>query len=415
MKKLNEIPGLFSLPVLVGSLGFFVDIYDLLLFNIVRKSSFASLHVPEPLMKTAGESIISWQMFGLTIGGILWGIMGDKKGRKEVLFASILLYSLATLANSWVTTLNQYTLLRFIAGLGLAGELGASITLVSEMLPAEKRGPASAIIATSGVMGTIAAYFIHSWSGGDWRLCYQIGGAMGLLLLFLRVGVLERTLYEKAKRPEVSMGNWLHFFSNPNRLGRYLRCIGIGLPVWFGIGIMISFSDEFARRFGIDNFDQPKALMLQYVALAFGDLSAGLLSNYFRSRRKTLFLFYALYLIGFLWFFLAKGGGTAQSMYAICMLLGFASGISVVYITLSAEQFGTNLRATAAISIPNLVRGVLPLMIWLFQWLRSESVLNNYVQAAFITGIIVFITGIASVYYTRESYGQSLDFLETNK
>lgn len=415
MKKTTITPGIFSLPVLVGSLGFFVDIYDLLLFNIVRKSSFTSLHVPESLMKTAGESMISWQMFGLTIGGILWGIMGDKKGRKEVLFASILLYSLSTLANSWVTNLNQYTILRFIAGLGLAGELGASITLVSEMLPAEKRGPASAIIATSGVMGTIAAYFIHTWSGGDWRLCYQIGGVMGLLLLFLRVGVLESSLYEKAKQPHVPMGNWFLFFSNRNRLGRYLRCIGIGLPVWFGIGILISFSDEFAKRFGISNFDQPRALMLQYVALAFGDLTAGLLSNYFKSRKKTLFLFYGLYLIGFLWFFLTKGGGSATSLYAICMLLGFASGISVVYITLSAEQFGTNLRATAAISIPNLVRGVLPLMIWLFQWLRSEAILNNYIMAAFVTGMLVLITGFVSVYFTRESYGQSLDFLETNK
>ena len=191
--------GIFSLPVIVGSLGFFVDIYDLLLFSIVRKKSFTDLHVAEDAMKTIGENIISWQMIGLTIGGILWGILGDKKGRKNVLFGSILLYSLATIANGFVTDVNQYTWLRFIAGLGLAGELGASITLVSELLPKEKRGLGATIIATSGVMGTITAYFVYNLSGNDWRLCYFIGGGMGLALLFLRVRVLESGMYDKVK------------------------------------------------------------------------------------------------------------------------------------------------------------------------------------------------------------------------
>lgn len=176
--------GIFSLPVIVGALGFFVDIYDLLLFNIVRKASFKELGVPPEAMKNLGENMLNWQMIGLTIGGIAWGIMGDKKGRKSVLFGSILLYSLATLANGFVKDMDQYSWLRFIAGLGLAGELGASITLTSELLPKEKRGIASAIIATSGVLGCIAAYFVYMLSGENWRLCYFIGGGMGLALLF---------------------------------------------------------------------------------------------------------------------------------------------------------------------------------------------------------------------------------------
>src|SRR5688572_18929614 len=198
--------GVFSLPVIIGALGFFVDIYDLLLFNIVRRSSFSELGVAEEAMKTVGERIISWQMIGLTVGGIAWGILGDKKGRKSVLFGSILLYSLATIANGFVQTIEQYTWLRFIAGLGLAGELGASITLTSELLPKEKRGIAAALIATSGVMGTITAYFVFKLSNGDWRLCYFIGGGMGLALLFLRAGVLESRMYDSLKQVNVKMG-----------------------------------------------------------------------------------------------------------------------------------------------------------------------------------------------------------------
>ncbi|MES2892208.1 MAG: MFS transporter [Bacteroidota bacterium] len=404
--------GIFSLPVIVGSLGFFVDIYDLLLFSIVRKSSFRELGVSEEAMKTVGESIISWQMVGLTIGGILWGILGDKKGRKEVLFGSILLYSLATIANGFVTTIGQYTVLRFIAGLGLAGELGASITLTSELLPKHKRGIAAAIIATSGVMGTITAYTVYYFSGEDWRLCYFIGGGMGLALLFLRVRVLESGMYDAVKNAKVPLGNFLMFLNSRSRFLRYLRAITIGLPVWYVIGVLISFSDEFAKRFGIDNFDQPKALMLQYVALAFGDMGAGFLSNYIKSRKKALLVFYFILSVFIFLFFATKGGGNAFNMYLLCMGLGFGSGISVLYITMSAEQFGTNLRATAAISIPNLVRGFLPLILLLFQFLRGKTILDNYLTAAWITGIVIIVIGFTSVLATNETYGKELDFIE---
>lgn len=412
LNKQNKTYGVFSLPVIIGALGFFVDIYDLLLFSIVRRASFMELGVAEDAMKSIGESIISWQMAGLTIGGIVWGIIGDKKGRKSVLFGSILLYSLATIANGFVTNIEHYTWLRFIAGLGLAGELGASITLTSELLPKEKRGIAAAIIATSGVMGTITAYFVFKLSGEDWRLCYFIGGGMGLSLLLLRVGVLESVMYNKVKDVNVQMGNFWMILSNRERLFRYIRCIFIGLPVWYIIGLLISFSDEFAKQFGIAGFDQPKALMLQYAALVFGDMGAGFLSNFIKSRKKTLLIYYGITTVFIILFFSLRGGGSAFNMYLLCMGLGFGSGISVVYITMSAEQFGTNLRATAAISIPNLVRGMLPLILWLFQLLRHKSVLNDYVTAAWVTGAIMLIIGFVSVLYTRESYGKELDFVE---
>lgn len=404
--------GIFSLPVIVGALGFFVDIYDLLLFSIVRKKSFHDIGVPDEAMKSIGESIISWQMIGLTIGGIIWGILGDKKGRKSVLFGSILLYSVATIANGFVTEVNQYTWLRFIAGLGLAGELGASITLTSEILPKEKRGIASAIIATSGVLGCIAAYFVYMLSGDDWRLCYFIGGGMGIALLFLRVSVLESGMYDDTKKSKIPFGNFLMMLNNKDRFMRYLRGILIGLPVWYIIGVLISFSDVFAKEFKITGFDQPKALMLQYAALAFGDMAAGFFSNYIKSRKKTLLIYYGITAIFIILFFALRGGGNAFNMYLLCMGLGFGSGISVLYITMSAEQFGTNLRATAAISIPNLVRGFLPLIILLTQFLQSKYVFNDYITAAWVTGLIVMITGFVSVLCTKETFGKDLNFTE---
>ncbi|MCU0374932.1 MAG: hypothetical protein MUF24_06450 [Chitinophagaceae bacterium] len=236
---------------------------------------------------------------------------------------------------------------------------------------------------------------------------------MGLGLLFLRMGVLDSTLYQKSVQNEVPMGNLLMLINNQKRFFKYLKCILIGLPVWYVIGVIISFSDEFARNFGIEGFSQPKALMLQYTALVFGDMGAGFLSNRLQSRKKTLMVFYGIISIFLVLFFALKGGGSATAMYAICMGLGVGSGISVVYITMSAEQFGTNLRATAAISVPNLVRGFLPLIILLFQWLRSPALLNNYVIAAWVTGVIVLLTGFISVLLTQETFHKDLDFIES--
>lgn len=406
--------GLFSLPVIVGSLGFLVDIYDLQVFAITRINSFRTLGVTDPdAMQAVGENIINWQMGGLMLGGILWGVLGDKKGRKSVLFGSILVYSLATIANGFVQDINTYSLLRFVAGLGLAGELGASITITTEMLPKEKRGLAAAVIATSGVLGGISAYFVSYLAGPEnWRVCYYIGGAMGIILLFARMGVFDSSMYKTAKEGGLQMGNLLMFFNKRERFFRFLRGIVIGLPVWYVIGVIITFSDRFAKEFGIVGFDQPKSLMLQYAALAFGDLGGGILANVLKSRKKTLYIYYVILSIVIALFFITKGGGSATNMYLFCMAMGFGAGISVLYITMSAEQFGVNLRATAAISIPNLVRGFLILMLLVFKFLRSESGLNDYITGAWVLAIIVMIFSWLAVYYTKETFGKDMDFVE---
>ena len=402
--------GIFSLPVIVGALGFFVDVYDLLLFAIIRKPSLESLHLSPEEVLSKGELIISVQMIGLMVGGVIWGIMGDKKGRLSVLFGSIILYSLANIANGMVQTVPQYILMRFIAGIGLAGELGASITLVSEMLPKEKRGIAASVIASVGVCGAVTAYFVYQLFH-DWRLCFYIGGIMGLLLLILRANVMESGLFGEVKKTNVQRGNFLMLFNNRNRFLRYVKGVVIGLPVWYVIGILITFSDKFGKEFGIAGIDPGKAIMYQYIAIGIGDLSAGLLSNYLRSRKKALFIFFGILTFFVVLYFLQSGGrGTTQTMYLLCGGLGFGAGFSVLYITMSAEQFGTNLRASTAISIPNVVRGILPLIILLHRGLRNLT--GNYVTGGWITGVIVMLFAVIAAYHTKETFGKDMDFIE---
>jgi MFS transporter, putative metabolite:H+ symporter len=402
--------GVFSLPVIVGALGFFVDVYDLLLFAIIRKPSLESLHLSPEEVLSKGELIISVQMIGLLVGGIIWGIMGDKKGRLSVLFGSIILYSLANIGNGMVQTVPQYTIMRFIAGIGLAGELGASITLVSEMLSKEKRGIAASIIASVGVCGAIAAYFVYQLFL-DWRLCYYIGGVMGLFLLLLRANVMESGLFGEVKKANVQRGNFLMLFNNKNRFFRYVKGVVIGLPVWYVIGILITFSDKFGKEFGIAGIDPGKAIMFQYIAIGIGDLSAGLLSNYLKSRKKALFIFLGILSFFILLYFLQSGGrGTTQTMYLLCGGLGFGAGFSILYITMSAEQFGTNLRASTAISIPNVVRGILPLIILLHKGLRNLT--GDYVTGGWMTGIIILGMAIFAAYHTEETFGKDMNYLE---
>jgi len=400
-------PSIFSIPVLVAALGYFVDIYDLLLFGIIRKPSLASLGLSPQEVLTQGEFIISVQMVGLLLGGILWGVMGDKKGRLSVLFGSIILYSLANIANGMVTTVNQYALLRFIAGVGLAGELGAGITLVSELLSKEKRGLGTSLVAGFGLTGAIVAYFISKEF--DWRVCYYIGGAMGLLLLVLRISVFESAMFTLVKETKVIRGNFFMFFTNKERFSKYIKCILIGLPTWFVIGVLVSFSDQFGIRMNLtEAVDPGKAIMFAYVGISLGDIAVGFLSQALKSRRKALFIFYILTMITMVIFFM-QDGGSASTMYLICGALGFATGFWAIFVTIAAEQFGTNLRATAATTVPNMVRGALPLIILLFKSLRETT---GFISGAIITAVVIMIITWIAAYYTKETFGKDLRYVE---
>jgi MFS family permease len=404
---LNKSNTLFSLVVIVSALGFFVDVYDLLLFAIIRKPSLSDLGLSAEQVLNEGEFLISIQMLGMVIGGIAFGILGDKKGRLSVLFGSILLYSVANILNGVVHDTERYAVLRFIAGFGLAGELGAGLTLVSEQLPKEKRSMAVALVAGFGILGAVSAFFINNIF--DWRTSYYIGGVLGLLLLIMRIRVHESGLYKDVKQATIERGNFFMFFTDRKRFSRYIKCILIGVPVWYIIGILITFADQFGKEFGIAGVDPGKAIMFLYLGIAFGNLSVGWLSQQLKSRKKALFIFYGITILFCILFFLQKNGSTTI-IYVLSFCLGFGAGFNVIYLTFGVEQFGTNLRATAAISIPNMVRGALPLMIMLFKYMRG--IFNDYVTGAWVTGIILFVIAIISAVSIKESFGKELDFLE---
>lgn len=401
----------FTTAVLVAALGYFVDIYDLLLFAIVRVESLQDLGLSPAQITTDGESILSWQMIGLLIGGIIWGIMGDKKGRLSVLFGSIVLYSLANIANGLVQNVEQYKWIRFVAGLGLAGELGAGITLVSELTSKEKRGIATSLVAGIGLMGAVVAFFMKQ--NFDWRTCYFIGGGLGLMLLILRISVFESGMFHEAKKQDVQRGNLLMFFTNRDRLKRYVLSILIGLPTWFVIGVLVAFSNDFAREFGIEEkIDPGKSIMFAYAAISIGDVLIGFVSQWFRSRKKALYLFYGITALFMVLFFTALYDGSPNALYWICAGLGFGTGFWAIFVTMGAEQFGTNIRATAATTIPNMVRGLLAVFITpLFQWLRGFESLG-YVNGAIVAAVIIMAIAIVSSLLVKETFGKDLNYVE---
>ncbi len=398
---------LFSAPVIVAALGYFVDIYDLLLFTQIRISSLQDLGLGEGEISRVGTSILNYQMTGLLLGGILWGMLGDKKGRLSVLFGSIILYSLANIANGMVQTVEQYSLCRFIAGIGLAGELGAGITLVSELLPKEKRGIGTSLVAGIGLTGAVAAYFIKEQF--DWRTCYYIGGGLGLMLLLLRVSVFESGMYRDIESKQVARGNFFAFFSSGERFRKYMLAILVGIPTWYVIGRLVAFSNEFGKAFDLDGkVDPARAVMFAYVGISIGDVLIGLLSQVLRSRKKALYVFYGITIVGLILFF-RQEGGTVEHMYWICALLGFGTGFWAIFVTMAAEQFGTNLRATAATTVPNMVRGSLPLITMLHDALMPSQ---GYVQAAAITGVVVMAIALSAAYFSKETFGKDLAFVE---
>lgn len=407
----QKLKYLFSFPVIVAALGYFVDIYDLLLFGIVRVPSLKSLNLNPDV---AGTLIINFQMIGLLIGGILWGILGDKKGRLSVLFGSILVYSLANIACGFLpqipfedkTTL--YAILRFIAGVGLAGELGAGITLVSESLPKELRAIGTSIVAGFGLLGAVVAQLTVELAG-DWTIAYFIGGGLGLLLLLLRVSVVESGIYKEIEHSEdIRKGNFFSFFTNKQRFIKYIKCIAIGLPTWFCIGILAVMGNQFAPSFGIESINPGKAIMWAYVGISVGDFASGFISHWLKSRKKAIFYMMLFTIVGVV--MMLFGGTNSENMYYFyCAWLGLGTGYWAMFVTVGAEQFGTNIRSTATTTIPNMVRGTLPLMLIAFDSLKVN---NGVIFSATAIGLVIFFLGIYSTLTIEETHNKDLDFIE---
>lgn len=403
--------GLLSAVVIVASLGYFVDIYDLVLFSIIRVDSLKGIGITDPAELTAqGLSLLSMQMWGMLLGGVLWGVLGDKRGRLSVLFGSILLYSLANIANGFVQTVEQYAWLRFVAGIGLAGELGAGITLVAESLPKEKRGYGTMIVATVGVSGAMVAYLIGQKFG--WRNAYFIGGGLGLGLLALRAGVLESGMFESTKGTDVARGNFFSLFTNGPRFYKYLRCLLVGVPFWFLVGILITLAPEFGKQFGLTGpVTGGLSIFWCYFGITLGDFTSGAVSQWMRSRTRALriFILATASMVGVYLFTLR--GASPNTFYTVCFLIGYASGFWALFVTVAAEQFGTNLRSTVATTIPNFARGATVIIVPLFQYLKSQPALGM-VGGAAIIGVVTLGLAFFSSSTLPDTYAKDLDYVE---
>lgn len=395
------------LPVFVGALGYFVDIYDLVMFSIVRVPSLVALGVPEYEILDIGVILLNCQMAGLLIGGIFWGVVGDRKGRLSVLFGSILLYSLANIANGFVTSVGAYAILRFIAGVGLAGELGAAITLVSEILPKEVRGYGTAVVAAVGLSGAVVAGLIGDFI--PWNWAYVLGGCLGLLLLFLRLGVLESHLFVESKQKQIKRGDLKMLFFSKQRLFKYLCCIAVGVPIWYAVGILVTFSPEIAKELQIAMpIHAGKSIMYCYAGVALGDLLSGFISQFVQSRRKVV-VFCILGVATMMVTILFTPGVASGTFYSSCFVLGLFTGYWAVFVTIAAEQFGTNLRSTVTTSVPNFVRGSVVPMTLAFRFLAGHT---SLITSAVTIGTVALILSLIGIFSLNESYGKDLNYME---
>jgi MFS family permease len=401
---------LLGLPVIVAALGYFVDIYDLLLFGIVRVPSLKDMGMDPD---SVGTMIINWQMTGLLLGGIIWGILGDKKGRLSVLFGSILVYSLANIACGFLPQVwfgdkaLIYAGLRFIAGIGLAGELGAGITLVAESLPKELRAIGTSIVAGFGLMGAVVAQLTVELAG-DWTIAYFVGGSLGLLLLMLRIGVFESGLYKQIQHSNINKGNFISFFTDSRRFIKYMKCIAIGLPTWFCVGILAMMANQFAPVMGIDDLQPGRAIMWTYVGISVGDFASGIISQILKSRKKAILYMMAFTAVGVV-LMLYSNYQSPEIYYMFCAWLGLGTGYWAMFVTVAAEQFGTNVRSTATTTVPNVVRGTVPLMLIGYDYFKP---FGGVITSATIMATIVFALGVYATLTIEETHDRDLDFTE---
>ena len=406
-QKTELYKNIFNITVLISSLGYFVDIYDLILFGIVRIPSLTYLGVHGSQLIDSGVYILNMQMGGMLIGGLIFGIWGDKKGRLSVLFSSIFLYSAANFANAFVTSVHMYAILRFLAGVGLAGELGAAVTLVSETMTKETRGYGTAMVATIGVAGAILAAIVGEEF--SWQMAYIIGGVLGVILLITRISLFESGMYKSIITKDVIKGRFISLFTSKERFFKYINCILIGLPIWYVVGVLITFSPEFGKFLGVtEPVIAGKSIMYTYIGLIFGDFISGYLSQYLKSRKKAVSIFVTMTTI-FVFVYLFSHSLSSFEFYFLCVILGISIGYWAVFVTTAAEQFGTNLRATVTTTVPNFIRGsVIPITIF-FDILRKPL---GLVYSALAVGIITIVVAFIALHNLKETYGVELDYVE---
>ena len=397
--------------VIVGALGYFVDVYDLILFAILRLPSLKDMGFAGEQLVSHGILLLNLQMLGMLIGGIFFGVLGDRVGRVALLFGSILLYSIANIANGFVHSIEAYAVWRFVAGFGLAGELGGGITLVTEVLPKALRGYGTTIISTVGVFGAVIGGLVAQRV--DWRTAYFIGGGLGLVLLVLRLSVAESGMFNqlRAAPTNVSRGNFFILFNSAKRFMKYLRCILIGLPLWCIVGILVTFSPEISKALNIQGeVKVAQGIAFCYLGITFGGFASGYFSQLLQSRRKILFAFLIFTALAMAAYFLIAGQSNG-TFYLVILLLGFGVGYWTVFATIAAEQFGTNIRATVATTVPNFVRGATVPLTLAFNHLKPAC---GLVASAALISFACVAIALWALRGLEETYDKELDYLETH-
>jgi MFS family permease len=402
------VKGLFSAAVIVAALGYFVDIYDLILFTIVRTTSLRDLGLEGDVGFRAGVLLLNTQLVGMLLGGALWGVLGDKLGRMQALFASIVTYSLANLANAFVTGVKGYAACRFIAGIGLAGELGAGITLVSELVGPAARGWATTLVATVGMGGALFAVTLSRFLG--WRSLYVTGGLLGLSLLVARVRVADSALFERVRNGGHVRGKLAMLVSTPKRFVAFASCVAVGVPIWFIVGVLITFAPELTSALAVTGrVEAADAVFWFYAGVACGDVASGALSQWRASRKQAVVAFLLLEACAAAAFLTARGA-SVPGILALSCFAGFSTGYWAVLVTLSAEHFGTNLRATAATVIPNVIRATAVPITLGFSALSPRL---GVVGAAAIVGTGCLTVAALGTKGLRETFARDLEFVDT--
>ncbi|HLO43325.1 MAG TPA: MFS transporter [Leadbetterella sp.] len=395
------------MAIIASALGFFVDLYDIMILSVVRKPSLLAMGVPEAELLSKGVWLINIQMVGMLLGGFIWGVIGDKMGRLSVLFGSIILYSTATFANAYAPNFEIYLLLRFLAGVGLAGELGAAITLVTEQMPQKFRGIGPAIIGGCGMLGAIFGAFI----GGkySWEFTYQLGGGLGFVLLILRLGVLESGLFNEMKGKTSNRGDLRLLFKNKDYIKKYISICVLGFPVWYVNGVVMTFTPEIAKAWGMNEIPSVSTVVIYYfIGLTFGDLTGGFVSQYFQSRKKAIRLYLSMYALAAVVFFVI--GNTSTLIYnSLILFLGFCVGYSIVLLTLAAEQYGTNIRATVTTSSLNILRATVIPQTLLFEFLNPYI---GTVNSAMVVGVIAILLAFWGLSNLEETFHKDLNYME---
>jgi MFS transporter, putative metabolite:H+ symporter len=390
----------FSSLFLIGC-GYFIDIFDLVLFSTLRISSFEELKITDPTYWTV--VFFNLQMTGILVGGIFWGKMADIKGRSWSFMGTILVFSIANIINGLTSSLTVYGICRFIAGFGLAGEMGSGIALICEKVPDEKRSLYLGFVSSLGCIGAV----LSGWLGDIvyWRYLFIGSGFAGILLTLLRKNLLEPDLFRKTATLNIPRGQWKTLFQSPPDLIRFILLIFLGIPMWYIIGILWSFSTEMTSTIGLNIFTSGQAILWGYVGVWMGDMLMPFVSQFLKSRIFTIQICLIMMLLGVIYLFQFQPH-SLLSFQLTHIFLGFTIGYWAVYATLCGESFGTNIRALTSTSLPSLIRfSSIPMMI-IYQYGRDENELN----IALGMGLTVLCISMITTYFIKDTFQKDIDF-----